>query len=311
MFDFLAYIIPTTLRMGTPIAFTALGGVMSERSGVNNIGMEGIMVAGAFMAVVGSYFTGSPIMGILLAMLVGILISAIHSLLTITFGAKQAVSSMALVLLADGLAGVGVQAFFKTKGTTPTVMNLPGSPLFAHIPVIGNFMAGLSPFVYIGFGVLIGEIFLFKYTKFGFHISVVGENPTMAESAGLNVHAIRWISVLSSGMLGGLGGAMLSIGQMNLYQDGMIAGRGYLALGAVSMGRWNPLYVYGSSMLFGLFDALQLWLQTIPSNPIPAEFIQMLPYVAIVCILAISSRNIKYFGITSAGVPFTKYVSER
>lgn len=104
---------------------------------------------------------------------------------------------------------------------------------------------------------------------------------------------------------------MLSIGQMNLYQDGMIAGRGYLALGAVSMGRWNPLYVYGSSMLFGLFDALQLWLQTIPSNPIPAEFIQMLPYVAIVCILAISSRNIKYFGITSAGVPFTKYVSER
>ncbi len=307
MFEFLAYIIPTTLRMGTPIAFTALGGVVSERSGVNNIGLEGIMIAGAFTAVLGSHFTGNPYIGILFAMGVGILISALHSFLTVTVGAKQAVSSMALVLLAEGACGVGVQAIFKQSGSTSQVNNLPTTKLFEGIPFLGS----LSPFVYFGFIALIVVTLLFKYTRFGFHITAVGENPTMAETAGINVHRVRYISVIASGVLGGLGGAMLSIGQMNLFQEGMIAGRGYLALGAVTMGRWNPVAAYCSALLFGFFDALQLYLQTIPSNPIPSDFIQMIPYVAIIVILAISSRNMKYFGVTSAGEPYTKYVSKR
>lgn len=311
MIGFLSYIIPTTLRMGTPIAFTALGGVVSERSGVNNIGLEGIMIAGAFFAVVGSYITGSPYFGILLAMLMGIMISAIHCILTITIGAKQAVSSMALVLLAEGMCGVGVQAIFKQGGSTAQVSNLPRSMIFAKIPLIGGFLSSLSPFVYFGIIALVLVTLLFRYTKFGFHITVVGENPTMAETAGLNVHRIRYISVLLSGLLGGLGGAMLSIGQMNLFQEGMVAGRGYLALGAVTMGRWNPIGAYGAAMLFGFFDALQLYLQTIPSNPIPSDIIQMIPYVAILIILAITSRRIRFFGITSAGEPFTKFASKR
>ena len=309
MFSFLSYMIPTTLRMGTPIAFTALGGVVSERSGVNNIGLEGIMTAGAFAAVLGSYYTGSPWVGILMAMLVGILISAIHSVLTITIGAKQAVSSMALVLLAEGLCGVGVEAFFGQSGSTAQVNNLPTSDIFASIPLVGGFLSHLSPFVYIGFIALIVVTLLFKFTRFGFHITAVGENPTMAETCGINVHRVRYISVLASGLLGGLGGAMLSIGQRNLFQEGMVAGRGYLALGAVTMGRWNPVASYCSAMIFGFFDALQLYLQTIPSNPIPSDFIQMIPYLAILIILAVTSRKMKYFGVTAGGKPYTKYAS--
>ena len=305
MFSFLSYMIPTTLRMGTPIAFTALGGVVSERSGVNNIGLEGIMTAGAFAAVLGSYYTGSPWIGILMAMLVGILISAIHSVLTITIGAKQAVSSMALVLLAEGLCGVGVEAFFGQSGSTAQVNNLPTSDIFASSPLVGGFLSHLSPFVYIGFIALIVVTLLFKFTRFGFHITAVGENPTMAETCGINVHRVRYISVLASGLLGGLGGAMLSIGQMNLFQEGMVAGRGYLALGAVTMGRWNPVASYCSAMIFGFFDALQLYLQTIPSNPIPSDFIQMIPYLAILIILAVTSRKMKYFGVTAGGKPYT------
>lgn len=309
MLGVLSYFASTTLRMGTPIAFAALGGVVSERSGVNNIGIEGIMVAGAFAAVVGSYLSGSPYIGILSAMGVGILISAIHSVLTITCGARQAVSSMALVLLADGFCGVGVQALFHQRGSTPTVANLPRTPLFGNVPFGGRFLSALSPFVYFGIIALVTVFLLFRYTRFGFHITAVGENPVMAETVGINVQRTRYISVLASGLLGGMGGAMLSIGQMNLFQDGMVAGRGYLALGAVAMGRWNPLGVYGVSMLFGFFDTLQLYIQTLPSNPVPTEFVQMIPYVAIIIMMAVSSKNYRYYGITSAGVPFTKFVT--
>ncbi len=310
MISFLSYIIPTTLRMGVPIGFTALGGVVSEKSGVNNIGLEGIMVAGSFFAVVGTYFTGNPWIGILCAILVGVLISAIHSVLTVTMGAKQPVSSMALVLLAEGTCGVAIQAIFNRKGNTPQVANLPNAPIFRYIPVIGEALSSVSYFVYISIICLILVTLLFKYTKFGLRITAVGENPVMAATAGIKVHKIRYISVLLSGVLGGLGGAMLSIGQMNLYQEGLIAGRGYLALGAVSMGRWNPILAFASALLFGFFDALQLYLQTFPNNPIPNEFIQMLPYFSILVILVFSSRNLKYFGITSGGKPFTKYVTE-
>ncbi len=307
MISFLSYIIPTTLRMGTPIAFTALGGVVSERSGVNNIGLEGIMLAGAFAAVLGSYYTGNPWIGVVCAMLMGVFISAIHSVLTVTIGATQAVSSMSLVLLAQGACGVGLQALFGRQGSSPQVPNLPRTEIFAGIPVIGTFLSAQSPFIYLAFLALLLISLLFTYTRFGLRISTVGENPTMAETAGINVHKVRYISVLLSGVLGGLGGAMLSIGQMNLFQEGMVAGRGYLALGAVSMGRWTPLGAFGSALIFGFFDALQLYVQTMPSNPIPSEFIQMLPYVAIVVILAATSRKTKYLGVTAAGKPYTKY----
>lgn len=311
MLNFLTYIVTSTLRMGTPIALTALGGVMSERSGVVNIGLEGIMLASAFGAVVGSYLTGNAWMGVLFAMLVGVLISAVHSVISVTWGGNQSVSSMALVLLATGFSGVGLQAMFDQQGSSPQVASLANSPIFAGIPFVGNFLASFSPFVYIAFIALFVVNYLFKHTPVGLRIITVGENPKAAETAGINVHRTRYLCIIASGVLGGLGGAFLSIGQMNLFQEGMVAGRGYLALGAVTMGRWSPKGAFASAMFFGLFEAVQLYIQTIPNSPIPSEFVQMIPYIASLVVLAGTMSKKATAGIGSSGKPYTKYVQQR
>ena len=312
MLNFLIFMLASTLRMGTPIALTALGGLTSERSGVVNIGLEGIMLASAFGAVLGSYLTGNPWIGVLPAILVGVLISAIHSVISITWGGNQSVSSMALVLLATGFSGVGLKAVFGQQGSSPQVPSLEHTPILSSIPVVGGFLSDLSPFVYIAFLALILIHCMFKYTPLGLRIITVGENPKAAETAGLSVHKIRYFSVILSGVLGGLGGAFLSLGQMNLFQEGMVAGRGYLALGAVTMGRWSPIGAFASSMFFGLFSAIQLYVQTIPGNPVPSEFIQMIPYLASLLVLAVSlKKNSSAMGIAASGKPYTKFVQQR
>ena len=312
MLNFLIFMLACTLRMGTPIALTALGGLTSERSGVVNIGLEGIMLASAFGAVLGSYLTGNPWIGVLTAILVGVLISAIHSVISITWGGNQSVSSMALVLLATGFSGVGLKAVFGQQGSSPQVPSLEHTPILSSIPVVGGFLSDLSPFVYIAFLALILIHCMFKYTPLGLRIITVGENPKAAETAGLSVHKIRYFSVILSGVLGGLGGAFLSLGQMNLFQEGMVAGRGYLALGAVTMGRWSPIGAFASSMFFGLFSAIQLYVQTIPGNPVPSEFIQMIPYLASLLVLAVSlKKNSSAVGIAASGKPYTKFVQQR
>ena len=312
MLNFLIFMLASTLRMGTPIALTALGGLTSERSGVVNIGLEGIMLASAFGAVLGSYLTGNPWIGVLTAMFVGVLISAIHSVISITWGGNQSVSSMALVLLATGFSGVGLKAVFGQQGSSPQVPSLEHTPILSSIPVVGGFLSDLSPFVYIAFLALILIHCMFKYTPLGLRIITVGENPKAAETAGLSVHKIRYFSVILSGVLGGLGGAFLSLGQMNLFQEGMVAGRGYLALGAVTMGRWSPIGAFASSMFFGLFSAIQLYVQTIPGNPVPSEFIQMIPYLASLLVLAVSlKKNSSAVGIAASGKPYTKFVQQR
>ena len=312
MLNFLIFMLASTLRMGTPIALTALGGLTSERSGVVNIGLEGIMLASAFGAGLGSYLTGNPWIGVLTAILVGVLISAIHSVISITWGGNQSVSSMALVLLATGFSGVGLKAVFGQQGSSPQVPSLEHTPILSSIPVVGGFLSDLSPFVYIAFLALILIHCMFKYTPLGLRIITVGENPKAAETAGLSVHKIRYFSVILSGVLGGLGGAFLSLGQMNLFQEGMVAGRGYLALGAVTMGRWSPIGAFASSMFFGLFSAIQLYVQTIPGNPVPSEFIQMIPYLASLLVLAVSlKKNSSAVGIAASGKPYTKFVQQR
>ena len=312
MLNFLIFMLASTLRMGTPIALTALGGLTSERSGVVNIGLEGIMLASAFGAVLGSYLTGNPWIGVLTAILVGVLILAIHSVISITWGGNQSVSSMALVLLATGFSGVGLKAVFGQQGSSPQVPSLEHTPILSSIPVVGGFLSDLSPFVYIAFLALILIHCMFKYTPLGLRIITVGENPKAAETAGLSVHKIRYFSVILSGVLGGLGGAFLYLGQMNLFQEGMVAGRGYLALGAVTMGRWSPIGAFASSMFFGLFSAIQLYVQTIPGNPVPSEFIQMIPYLASLLVLAVSlKKNSSAVGIAASGKPYTKFVQQR
>lgn len=305
------YLLTATLRSGTSIAYTAMGGVLSERSGVVNIGLEGIMTASAFAAVVGSYLTGSPWMGVLAAMAVGLMISAIHGFVCITCGGNQSVSSMALILLATGLSGIGTKAVFGRQGTTEQVLNLSSFPLLESIPVVGPTLATLSPLVYLSLIVMAVLVYLFRKTSLGLHITMTGEHPKAAETAGIPVHRVRYLCVLLSGVLGGLGGAALSIGQMDLFQEGMVSGRGYLAMAAVIMGNWTPAGAFGASMFFGFFNALQVYLQTRPDNPIPTEFVQMIPYLACVMIMIYSSYKRGSSGVAASGKPYTRFVQAR
>ncbi|MDO4469440.1 MAG: ABC transporter permease [Bacillota bacterium] len=311
MLTMFSYLLTATLRSGASIAYTAVGGVLSEKSGVINIGLEGIMTASAFAAVVGSYLTGSPWIGVLFAILVGIAISAVHAVICITCGGNQSVSSMALILLATGFSGIATKAIFGQQGTTQQVVNISRFPLLEDIPVIGPALASLSPLVYLSVIVMLFFHYIFKKTKLGLHITMVGEHPKAAETAGINVHKVRYICVILSGVLGGLGGATLSIGQMDLFQEGMVAGRGYLAMAAVIMGGWTPLGAYGASMFFGFFSALQVYLQTKQGSGVPIEFIQMIPYIACVLIMIYSSRKRKNNGVTCSGKPYTKFVQSR
>lgn len=309
MLDVIILLVLSTLNMGTPLALTALGGMISEKSGVTNIGLEGILTASAFAAVIGSHFTGNAWLGVLIGASVGVFIAFLHAYISITAGGDQNISAMALVLISNGLAAVLLIAIFKVGGNSPKVPSLKGTPIFNAIPKIGEALAELSPFVYIAFISLFVINYILKKTPLGLRIIMVGEHPKAAETAGINVAKYRYIAVLLSGLLGGLGGAYLSISQLNLFQNGMVSGRGYLALGAVIMGKWLPKSVFLAAMSFGFFDALQFYVQMLPNFPIPHEFISMLPYVASLIVLA--GFVGKAEAPAAVGKPYSKYVNSK
>ncbi len=287
MLEVIQFMLITTIRMGTPVAVTAAGACFAQRTGVNNIGLEGIMAMGAFLAVVGSFLTGNPWVGVLLALLAGIAISAIHGFVTVTCGGNMAVSSQALILLSTGAIVIGLQAVFHTVGYSSQVNPLTKSEFLRGIPLIGDILASYSPLIYLSVLLLIVFWYLLYKTPLGLHMQACGEQPRAADTAGINVNLMRYLGVIISGLLGGLGGAILSIGSMNLYQDGMISGRGFLAIGAVVLGRHSITGSFFAGLIFGFFDALQLYVQTIPNSPVPSQFIQMIPYVASLLILVL------------------------
>jgi len=287
MDNFIVFMIITTIRMGIPIAFTALGGVISEKSGVLNIGLEGIMISGALLAVVVTGITGNPWMGVIAAMLAGIAISAIHSFICIVCGGNQSVSSMSMIMLATGGSTVLLDAIYGSSGKSDQVESLLTTEVFRGVPVIGDFLATFSPIVYIAVFMLVAVTYLLYRTPLGLRIMAVGDNPKAAETAGINVSRIRLFCVLLSGVLGGLGGAQLSIGSFNLFHDGMVAGRGYLAMGAVIMGSWHPIAGFFAALSFGFFEALQVLVQTLPNFPVPTQIIQSLPYIASLVVMTI------------------------
>ncbi len=291
MIDLLEYLVLATLRMGTPIAITATGACISERTGVLNIGLEGIMATGAFVAVVGSYYTGNPWLGVLLAVISGIIISMIHGFVTITCGGAMGVSAQALVLLSTGFCSVGLQVVFNQYGVSKTVNNISTTDFLRDIPFIGQYLADLSPIVYLSFIILFAANYLLYKTPLGLRMQACGEHPKAADTAGINVNALKYLGVGISGALGGLGGAFLSVGSMNLFQEGMVAGRGYLAVGAVIMGRWSPTGAFLAALCFGFFDALQLHLQVSPDSVVPSHFIQMLPYLGALIVLTFTVKG--------------------
>lgn len=299
-------LIIVTISRATPLIFASLGGMVSERSGVINIGIEGMILTGAFVAMATSFYTGSPYLGLLAAGIAGALLALIHAYVSISLGGSQAVSSTGIVLFAAGITSFGVRMMTGRAGNSDPVNYLPTSPVFENIPVIGTYMARFSPIVYLALITAILITYMMNKTPIGLRIHTVGENPKVAETLGINVWRIRYFSVLLSGVLAGIGGAYLSIGQMNMFQENMSAGRGFLALAAVILGRWKPIGVILASLFFGFFEVLQMQLQTLPNQVIPTSLLSATPYMIALVVLAFSFGKSK--SPLANGQPYLKRV---
>jgi ABC-type uncharacterized transport system permease subunit len=259
----------STIRLATPLLLAALGGLYSERSGVINIALEGLMLAGAFTAAVVTHFSHNPWIGLLSAMVVGAAFAFVHAFVCIQGKADQVVSGMAINILFLGLPALLSGALFDSTGATP---QLPQEDLMPIAPIVLAFL--LVP---------ITQYILYR-TPFGLRLRAVGENPEAADTAGIRVLAMRYTGVVMSGVLAAIGGAYLSIGQSSLFTRNMTAGRGFIALAALIFGKWRPVQTMLACLLFGFAEAVAIQMQGVA--PIPVEFIQMIPYVLTIVVLA-------------------------
>ncbi|MBA2615157.1 MAG: ABC transporter permease [Actinobacteria bacterium] len=272
-------LVAATLRYATPLAFAALGGIFSERAGVVNIGLEGMMLAGAFFgifaAVKGEHWT----VGLLGAMAAGGLLAAIHAFFSIHLRADQIVVGTAINFLALGVTGYLFRYIYKEEGTPSDVSRIPelSVPGLRDVPFLGDVIGEMSLMIWLVIILLIvGYLILFK-TPTGLRLRSVGEHPKAADTVGISVFAVRYIAVISSGMLAALGGAYLSIGFVGSFNENMTVGRGFIALAAVIFGKWHPFGAAAGCLLFGFSSGLAQRLQG--EADISANLLSTLPYV--------------------------------
>lgn len=302
--SFLTDFVISMVRMTTPLTFAGLSCVISERCGVFNIGSEGMILAGAFSGAVGASFTGSAWMGIGLACFVGILMGLLLAILSIPLGANQIVSGIMINLLSLGLTSFLARIIMGLSIT----QRLPSLeewsiPYLSGIPFLGKAFFQQSPLSYISYCIAILLYFLFYKTTWGLSIRAVGEYPRAAEAAGINVYLFRYICVLLSGVFASLGGAFLSLGLVGYFVENMSAGRGFIGLTIVILGKWHPIGALLAAFLFGAVDALQLRIQAFDLG-IPYQFLVMLPYICgLVAITGVVGRA---QAPASIGVPFLK-----
>jgi len=267
------------LRYATPLLFAALGGVLSERSGVINIGLEGMMLMGAFWGVWGAEVTGSWVLGLLIGMASGVFLALIHAVFSISLRADQIVSGFSMNLLALGITGFFYVNIYGATGTPDNIPRTPelSLPLIEDIPFFGDIFGNLNILIWLGLlTVFLLWLLLFR-TPSGLRLRSVGENPLAAETAGLSPMRIRYRAVAGSGALAAIGGAYLSIGFVGSFTENMTAGRGYIGLAVMICGRWMPKGALVFALLFGFFTALA---QRLPVfSPSAATLFQALPYV--------------------------------
>lgn len=280
-------LITATLRIATPLIFTALGGMFSERSGVVNIGLEGMMTIGAFFAVWGTFISGNPLVGVLFAIIAGGVLALVHAVLSINLKADQVISGTAINLFASALASFLIFILFGKGGQTDVVSTLPYKlPEFIKgIPVLGDILSGLNWFVILAIILVFVAHFILYKTSIGLRIRAVGEHPKAADTLGINVYKVRYACVVLSGMLAGLGGAALSIGITPIYREGMVSGRGFIALAAVIFGNWTPIGSFGACLLFAFGESFQILAQGF-GWALPSEVFTVIPYVLTMLALA-------------------------
>lgn len=305
-FAFIGGVLGSGMRLAIPLLLAALGETFTERAGILNIGIEGMMLFGALCGFLGSYFTQNAWVGLLTAMLGAALLSLVHAYLSITLGADQVVSGIAINLLALGLATFINRAIFGIPMLPPKAVPFEqiAIPVLSDIPLLGPLLFDHHALVYLGLVLVpITYVALYK-TTFGLRVSAVGEDPRGAEAAGINVAWIRYICVFIGGLLAGAGGVTLSLANLNLFKESIVAGRGYVAIAIVMFARWNPITVLGAALLFGIVDSLQLHIQSFGIEAIPPQLLISLPYI--VTILFLVSRTGTSSTPSALCIPYVK-----
>lgn len=300
MIELLLAFVLSAITAATPLLFAAMGGLFSERSGVINIALEGLMLAGAFTAAVITFQTGNPFLGLLCGIGAGAFSALIFAVAVIKFEADQVVAGMAINFLMLGLPALISGVIYDSTGSTPQIDQ-------AHkLPQVIN---GLSVVSILALALVPVAWYVLYKTPFGLRLRSVGENPEAADAAGVSVTKLRYSAVIISGVLAAIGGAFLSTGQSSLFTRGMSAGRGFIALAALILAKWRPIPVLFACLFFGFTEALTIQIQgaswaKIGDEPIPIQFIEMIPYILTIIVLA------GFIGLSRApkalGKPYSK-----
>ncbi|WP_374367985.1 ABC transporter permease [Dongia sp.] len=290
-----------TLRLATPLILCAMAGLISERAGVIDIGLEGKMLAGAFAAAVIAAVTGSAYLALLAGLAVAVLLSLVHGLACITYRGDQVVSGVAINIIAAGMTVVLGNAWFGRGGSTPDLgpearfmpAHFPAAAALRDVPVIGpiyaDIISGHTLLTYLALALVPLVWFLLYRTRFGLRLRAVGEAPAVVDTAGISVIRLRYTAVMLAGLLCGIAGTFLAIAQNAAFQREMTAGRGFIALAAMIFGKWRPWPAFFACLLFGFLDAVSIRLQgvVLPGiGPVPVPLIQALPYILTIVLLA-------------------------
>ncbi len=283
----------STIRLAVPLIFASLGEVFTQRSGVMNLGLEGVMLIGSFMGFVGASVSGNLWLGVLSGMLASASVALLIAIFDVTLGADQTIVGIMIVISAQGLVAYLNTVIFHNTFIPPRIDQFPPIrlPLLADIPIIGETFFDQNILVYIAFLVApLLTIVLFK-TTWGLHLRGVGEDPRAADTMGVNIFLVRYLATIFGGLMAGLGGVFLTLGYLGTYTDNITAGRGWIAIALVYFGKWTPLRVVAGALLFGGIDALQLRLQAQGTN-FPFQFMLMLPYLlTILVLLGVSGKG--------------------
>ena len=286
MEDIIISVAQRTLVAGTPLLLATIGEVICERSGILNLGVEGVMAIGAVTAFIVTFVTGNPWLGLLAAIIAASLISIIHAFVSISLNANQVVSGLALTMLGLGISGLVGKPYIG-KPLTIKMQDWP-IPILSDIPIVGPIFFQHSPFLYMAIALAIIAWFTLEYTRLGIAIRSAGENPRATETQGVNVYRIRYWCVIIGGALSGMAGAHLSTSYSKSWIEGMTAGRGWIVIALTIFALWNPMRAILGAFLFGGIFVVQYLLQPLGISP---NFLAMLPYIATLLVLFIGSLH--------------------
>jgi simple sugar transport system permease protein len=287
----IAGILTSAIRLATPYLYASIGETFAQISGVVNLGVDGIMLISAYAAFFVVLNTGNIWLGLLAAIVVGLFMGLLMSFISVTLKAEQGISGIGLYMFGLGLSSL---LFKTTIGTVKTVTGFQPVkiPLLGDIPVVGEILFNHSLLVYGAFLLVPIAWWVLEKTTWGLRIKAVGQNPAAADTLGVNVDRVRYISVCSGAILAGIAGASLSISLLNLFQDNLTAGQGFIAVALVYFGGWKPVGIMWGALLFSSVNAFQLWMQVLGVN-IPSDIAIMLPYLLTIAALAVTINRVR------------------